>query len=83
MRSTWVKNTSYQSYSGHWSGIEQAQKIYAADVQRLHLWGHSKQRNTTAILAKSKKLFSHIQIALANLAKRKYTPFAKFWETAI
>ena len=30
------------------------------------IWGHSKQRNAIAILAKGKKFFSQIQLALAN-----------------
>ena len=38
------------------------------------IWGHSKQRNAIAILAKGNKNFcSQIQLALANLAKIKYT----------
>ena len=37
-------------------------------------WGYSKQWKAIAILAKGKKnLFSQFQLALANLAKRKYT----------
>ena len=38
---------------------------------------HSKQRNAIAIWLKVKKLFSQIQLALANLAKRKYIRFSK------
>ena len=42
-------------------------------VYLLRPWGHSKQRNAIAILAKGNKNSSQIQLALANLAKIKYT----------
>ena len=39
-------------------------------------WGHCKQRNTIAILAKGNKNSSQIQLALANLAKIKLLQLA-------